>query len=292
VWTAGGPWFAPEEKGTENVGGYRLAAPILGRAFVGPAALPACPASQVYRETLAGFLATRAASQLHALANRTVQIRSDCTGEISALRKGSFRSPALQNVALLHNRLFMDVGASPPHYLHAPGTVMKAEGVDDLSRAVARSIRASTSTLALRERVAAEAERWLGAPLSPDLFATADNALVPRFFSRFPEPLAEGVNALAQPDWGRSRCPHCGALHQECLFAFPPRALLPAFVAKARADGLRGIVIAPFTSGSGGGRGEAIRNIYYHSDRQLPPGHDPGADSGEAPTAGSVAHGH
>jgi hypothetical protein len=35
-------------------------------------------------------------------------------------------------------------------------------------------------------------------------------------------------------------------------------------------------------SGSGGGRGEAIRNIYY-SDRQLPPGHDPGADSGEAP---------
>ena len=45
------------------------------------------------------------------------------------------------------------------------------------------------------------------------------------------------------------------------------------------------------TSGSGGGRGEAIRNIYY-SDRQLPPGHDPGADSGEAPAAGSVAHGH
>jgi hypothetical protein len=36
---------------------------------------------------------------------------------------------------------------------------------------------------------------------------------------------------------------------------------------------------------------EAIRNIYY-SDRQLPPGHDPGADSGEAPTTGGVAHGH
>ncbi len=42
---------------------------------------------------------------------------------------------------------------------------------------------------------------------------------------------------------------------------------------------------------SGGGRGETIRTI-YNSDRQLPPGHDPGADSGEAPTAGSVAHGH
>ena len=35
-------------------------------------------------------------------------------------------------------------------------------------------------------------------------------------------------------------------------------------------------------SGTGGGRSEAIRNIYY-SDRQLPPGHDPGADYGEAP---------
>jgi hypothetical protein len=91
----------------------------------------------VYQETLAGFLATKAASQLHALADRTFLIRSDCTGAISTLCKGSFRSPALQNVALqnvalLHNRLFMDVGASPPHYLHAPGTVMKAEGVDDL----------------------------------------------------------------------------------------------------------------------------------------------------------------
>ena len=31
------------------------------------------------------------------------------------------------------------------------------------------------------------------------------------------------------------------------MFAFPPRALLPAFVAKARADGLRSIAIAPFT---------------------------------------------
>ena len=238
---------SPEEKGTEIVGGYRLAAPLLGRAFVDPAALPACPASQVYRETLAGFLASRAASQLHPLADRTVLIRSDCTGAIAALRKGSFRSPALQNVALLHNRLFMDAGASPPLYLHAPGTVMKAEGVDDLSRSVARSIRASESTRALRDIVADEAKRWLGASLSLDLFATADNALVPRFFAQYPEPLAEGVDALAQPDWGRSRCPHCGALHRECAFAFPPRALLPAFVAKAKADGLRGIVIAPFT---------------------------------------------
>jgi hypothetical protein len=47
--------------------------------------------------------------------------------------------------------------------------------------------------------VAAEADRWLGAPLSLDPFATAVDALVPWFFRRFPEPLAEGADALARP---------------------------------------------------------------------------------------------
>jgi hypothetical protein len=108
----------PEESGRKIVGGYRLTAPLFGKAFVDPAAHSACPASQVFRETLAGFLATRAASHLYALAECTVLIRSECTGATSALRKCSLRSPALQNVAPLHNRLFMDVGASPPHYLH------------------------------------------------------------------------------------------------------------------------------------------------------------------------------
>ena len=114
------------------------------------------------------------------------------------------------------------------------------------------------------------AVRWLGAPLSLDLFATADNALVPRFFARFPEPLAEGIDALEQPDWGRPRCPHCGALHRECVFAFPPRALLPAFVAKARADGLRGIVIAPVHALRSGVAGPRIRVAHGHCRAEGP----------------------
>ena len=122
---------------------------------------------------------------------------------------------------------------------------MKAEGVDDLSRSAARACRASESTAALRRIVTSEAER-LGEPISLDLFATADNALVPRFFAPYPEPLAEGADALAQPDWGRSCCPHCGQHHRECAFAFPPRGLLAAFVAKARSDGLRGVIVVPF----------------------------------------------
>ena len=236
----------PSQPGRVFVGGYRQAMPVLGSGYIEPAALPDCPAAQVYRETLAGFLATRAASQLYRLVEHPVIIRSDCLGALSALRKGSFRSPALQDIAILHNTLLMDLGASPPAYLHIPGETMKAEGVDDLSRTTARARRDSESTAALRRIAAREAER-LGAALSVDLFATAENAVVPRFFAQFPEPLAEGVDAQAQPDWGRSRCPCCRQWHRECVFAFPPRSLLPAFVAKARADGLRGVVVVPFT---------------------------------------------
>jgi hypothetical protein len=187
------------------VGGYRQAMPLLCDGFIDPAALPKCPAAQVYR-------------QLYKLAEHALLIRSDCLGAIAALRKGSFRSPVLQNIALLHNSLLMELGAPPPAYLHVPVETMKAEGVDDLSRGTARARRDSDSTAVLRRIATREAER-LGATLSVDLFATADNAIVPRFFAQFPEPLAEGVDALAQPDWGRFRCPGCGQTHRECGFA-------------------------------------------------------------------------
>ena len=71
-----------------------------------------------------------------------------------------------------------------------------------------------------------------------DLFASADNALVPRFYARYAEPLAEAADALAQPDLGWSLCLACGRKHREFCFVFPPRAMLSKVVAKARADGL------------------------------------------------------
>jgi hypothetical protein len=75
---------APDEPGVEVVGGYRTAVDLL----INPAALPDCPAAQVYLETLAGFLATQAASKLYPLADHTVLISSDCLGSVAALRKG------------------------------------------------------------------------------------------------------------------------------------------------------------------------------------------------------------
>jgi hypothetical protein len=81
---------APDEPGVEVVGGFRTAVDLLGSAFISPVALPHCgPAAQVYRETLAGWLATQATSKLFSIADHTVLIRSDCVGAITALRKGS-----------------------------------------------------------------------------------------------------------------------------------------------------------------------------------------------------------
>jgi hypothetical protein len=56
----------------------------------------------------------------------------------------------------------MNVGAAPPLYLHVPGVVMKAEGVDNLSRSAAQARRASESTAALLRIVTSEAEELLG----------------------------------------------------------------------------------------------------------------------------------
>jgi hypothetical protein len=56
---------SPDEPGNEVVGDYRFAVDLLGSAFINPAALPDCPVAQVYREALAGLLATQAASKLY-----------------------------------------------------------------------------------------------------------------------------------------------------------------------------------------------------------------------------------
>ena len=102
----------------------------------------------------------------------------------------------------------------PPLCMYAPGAVLTAEGVDGLSQETARARRVSESLPALRRVVMAEATRRLGNPISLDLFATADNTLVrrvvPRFFARHPEPLAEVRNVGTRKEHGKgtSSFPH------------------------------------------------------------------------------------
>jgi hypothetical protein len=61
----------------------------------------------------------------------------------------------------------------------------------------------------------------------------------------YAEPRAEVEDAFAIGDCDRSLCPFCGHCHREVLYAFPPTALLNHFVAKARADGVRAILVTP-----------------------------------------------
>ena len=60
------------------------------------------PAAQVHREGLVCLLAARTASesQLFPLRQFTVLIRGDYVGALRAMRKGSFRSPTLQDIAM------------------------------------------------------------------------------------------------------------------------------------------------------------------------------------------------
>jgi hypothetical protein len=238
---------SPEDPGLTIVGGYRLAQELLGEAFVDPAALGDNPTAQVYREALAGLLAAQAAGQHFALSEFVVLVRGDCSGALASFRKGSFRSPALQDIALLFNEVFLRAKATPPLLLHVPGRDLVLEGVDGLSRELAASRRIREATDDLRAIVREQAAA-LGETISVDLFATAENSLVPRFFALTAEPLAEGADAFTQLDWGRSRCPHCGHAHREFGYAFPPTLMLPHFVNKARADGFRGVIVVPFTT--------------------------------------------
>ena len=78
-----------------------------------------------------------------------------------------------------------------------------------------------------------------------DAFASAANARTPRFWSRFLEPGAEAVDAMSVLDWAQSRCPECGEVHREVVYAFPPPALVRATVEKAITDRALCILILP-----------------------------------------------
>uniref|UniRef100_A0A2D4KIK5 Reverse transcriptase RNase H-like domain-containing protein n=1 Tax=Micrurus paraensis TaxID=1970185 RepID=A0A2D4KIK5_9SAUR len=67
-----------------------------------------------------------------------------------------------------------------------------------------------------------------------DLFATPQNSQLPRFYSRYNTPGAEGVNAL------RGRWP------QELLYAFPPLPLIPQVIRKLIEEQAEVVLLTPF----------------------------------------------
>ena len=198
---------------------------------------------QVRRETLAGVLSIEAASREVDLRDAVVILRNDAVGALSALRKGSFKSTFLQQCAMRTCRLEHSLGCNTLH-LHAPGRVLIEEGVDDLSRDRAIEVAGPVSGPLLRQK-ALQLAQSLGWRLTVDSFASESNSLLPRFFARYAEPSAEAEDAFTVGDWDQSVCPACGLSHRETLFAYPPPPLLNRFVAKARADGARAIIVTP-----------------------------------------------
>ena len=199
---------------------------------------------QVRRETRGGVLAFRAAVQEHDLRGWTVILRNDATGALATLKKGCSKSEFMQDQAMELVTIARDFQIELL-FLHAPGKTLVAEQVDAASRDGVKEIRGPAVCGELKAAVfrLAEEKGW---PITIDLFATNENRLVPRFCARYAEPDAEGVDALSQTSWFSSNCVHCGKCHRENFYAFPPQALIPAFIRKATADRARGIVIVPY----------------------------------------------
>ena len=216
-----------------------------GKIVVG--SLPDSPdmQHQIRREMRAGCLAFEAAERLLDLREATVIFRNDALVALSAMRKGSFSSTFLQSWAMWLARRQHAVRCFPLH-LNAPGRLLVDEGVDDASRSLAAEVAGPVSGPELRRRIWAVAAQC-GWHITVDAFASADNALTPRFFARFAEPLAEAEDAFTVADWGCSECPACARWHREVLFAYPPPALITRFLAKARADGARALVVVPLS---------------------------------------------
>jgi hypothetical protein len=202
------------------------------------------PVAQVHRETFAGAAALVTASQHFRLHDFTVILRNDCQPALAALRKGSYRSPILQDIAIEHAEFCMQLGINAPLTLFAPGDSLIAEGIDGLSRDAVQAERRFESSPVLRDFVQSVA-RDQGWTVTIDLFANSENTLLPRFFSRFPDRFSEVLDALSQPSWRRSSCPHCRNCHDESVFLFPPLGLWPSVPRKAKASGARGVLVAP-----------------------------------------------
>jgi hypothetical protein len=112
-------------------------------------------------------------------------------------------------------------------------SAMHLSGVKNVQSDTLSRDRGDRSEWQLTEEAWAEVQEAWG-PHSVDLFATRNNALLPRYFSRYAEPDSAGRDALRQ-DW-----------RQEFNgYANPPYALLPQIIEKVRSSGCEITLVAP-----------------------------------------------
>ena len=109
--------------------------------------------------------------------------------------------------------MFLDAGADPSLFLHAPGEVLKVEGVDGLSRAGAKELRASEATQLLRSPVDDEACRH-GERITLDVLRPEITQLYLASLHGTRSQL-QRARTLSLDPVGRYLCPACGRRHRE-----------------------------------------------------------------------------
>jgi hypothetical protein len=148
-----------------------------------------------------------------------------------------------------------------------PGLVKRC--VDEYYHAGAIEVAGPVSTPFLRARALCLVSNC-GWTLTVEDFASESKALLPRLFARYTKPPAEAAD-FTVPEWAYPLCPLCGQLHRECLFASPPSPLLKTFVAKAREDEARAILVAPFSVAAPNWSNLLRASVIMHGHRQLHP---------------------
>jgi len=238
--TDGGPthWgatlFLPDGSQKKASGEYRPVDVAAGRCR-----------QQPWREGYAVIEAVKAFQ--HLIQGKAVLHLSDCKCVVAAIAQGSTNSEMLQDQAI---ELWEMTTAMGILFFSAwvPGDTVITLGADALSRREGLDFTGLGVNDFMWARVQ-ESARAQGWQLTVDLFASQENARLPRFYSFHHTPGAEGVDAFEKRSWAQESCP-CGEIHQECVYVFPPTELLLATWTRLQRDGARGVAVVPVTPGA------------------------------------------
>jgi hypothetical protein len=198
---------------------------------------------QVYREGSAYAVATAARAPL--CRGRVMIVISDCDPVVHSAARGSRGSEILHHAAQ-HAALAAVENDCDLACMWAPGQRMVDWGVDGLSRTTAHSLHdAMVGHVVWKHATRLAAD--LGG-FSVDWFADAAAHQLPRYWARYADGGAEGVNALLAPSWCQNMCV-CGHMHREVGWFFPPIPLVGPMMAKAKREGACGVAILPMQIG-------------------------------------------
>ena len=198
---------------------------------------------QVYREGAAYAVASAAC--VHRCAGKVMLVISDCDPVVCSAAKGARGSDVLHK-AVRHAALEAIEYDASLAVLWAPGQKMVDWGIDGLSREGATSLHDASVGPELWLKACNLAADMGG--FTVDWFGDASAHVLPRYWARYADGGAEGVDALLAPSWRSGTC-SCGCTHNEVGWFFPPLPLVGPMLAKAQREGASGVALLPMQIG-------------------------------------------